>query len=188
MFATKANAVLLCAGSSSRVRPVAWNAGHRFPSVRRLSHPAIQAMMVARPGAAMKLGLIARLRRYRRPAVMIAAGLIAVQAFLAGSAIAQAALMRVPNLAGDAAFAVICHGNGGSDSNNGSAPEPGEDHHPCCVSCVAGAPPATLPEQLIALRSDCGRVFKSPSFYAASIPIAPRAVRAGASRAPPSLA
>jgi hypothetical protein len=137
----------------------------------------------------MRLGLIACLRRYRRPAVMIAAGLIAVQAFLAGLAIAQAALMPVPNPAGDAAFAVICHGNGGSDSNDGSAPpEPGEDHHPCCVSCVAGAPPATLPEQLIALRSDCGRVFKSPSFCAASIPIAPRAVCAGPSQAPPSLA
>ncbi len=31
----------------------------------------------------MKLGLITRLRRYRRPAVMIGAGLIAAQAFLA---------------------------------------------------------------------------------------------------------
>ena len=137
----------------------------------------------------MPLGLIARLRLCRRPAVMIAAGLIAVQAFLTGLAAAQAALMPLPNLADDAAFAVICHGNGGSDSNNGSVPpEPGKNHHPCCVSCVAGAPPAMLPEQLIVLRSDCGRVFKSPLFCAASIPIAPRAVRAGRSQAPPSLA
>jgi hypothetical protein len=134
----------------------------------------------------MKLGLIARLRHYRRPAVMIAAGLIAVQAFLAGSAVAQAEFMPAPNLAGDAAFAVICHGNGGPDPGN--APDPAKTQHPCCVSCAAGAPPATLPEQLIALRSDCGRVFKSPLFCSASIPIAPRAVRAGPSQAPPSLA
>jgi len=134
----------------------------------------------------MKLGLIVRLRRYRRPAVMIAAGLIAVQAFLAGSAVAQAELMLAPILAGDGDFTVICHGNGGSDP--GSAPDPAKTQHPCCVSCAAGAPPATLPEQLIALRSECGRVFKSPLFCAASIPIAPRAVRAGPSQAPPSLA
>jgi hypothetical protein len=55
----------------------------------------------------MKLGLIARLRHYRRPAVMIAAGLIAVQAFLAGLAAAQAELMLAPNLAGDGDFAII---------------------------------------------------------------------------------
>jgi hypothetical protein len=137
----------------------------------------------------MKPGLIAHPHRYRRPAVMIAAGLIAVQAVLAGLAIAQAAFMPAPNLAGDAAFAVICHGNGGPDSNNGSAPpEPGEDHHPCCLSCVAGAPPAMLPAQLIVLRADRSRVLKSPGFSAASIRIAPRAVRAGPSQAPPSLA
>jgi len=136
----------------------------------------------------MKLGLIARLRRYRRPAVMIAAGLIGAQAFLAGLAAAQAELMLAPNLAGDGDFAIICHGSGGSGSDPGSAPDPAKNRHPCCVACAAGAPSATLPEQLIALRSDCGRVFKSPLFCAASIPIAPRAVRAGPSQAPPSLA
>jgi hypothetical protein len=137
----------------------------------------------------MKPGLTAHLHRHRRPAVMIAAGLMAVQAVLAGLAIAQAALMPAPNLAGDAAFAVICHGNGGSDSNSGSAPpEPGENHDPCCVSCVAAAPPAMLPAQQIVLRADRGRVFKSPFISAVSIRIAPRAVRAGPSQAPPSLA
>jgi len=38
----------------------------------------------------MPLGLLACLRRYRRPAVMIAAGLIGVQSFLAGASIAFA--------------------------------------------------------------------------------------------------
>jgi hypothetical protein len=136
----------------------------------------------------MPLGFIARLRRYRRPALMIAAGLIAVQAVLAGLAIAQAALMPAPNLTGDAAFAVICHGNGGSSSDPGTAPDPAENQHPCCMTCAAGAPPAMLPQQLIVLRADRCRMFKSPVFSAASIRIAPRAVRAGPSQAPPSLA
>ncbi len=135
----------------------------------------------------MSPGLIARLRRYRRPAVMIAAGLIAVQAFLAGLTTAQAALVLTPNPADVAGFAVICHGNGSADSDNGKAPDPAKNQHPCCVSCAAGAPPATLPEQLIVLRADRCRVFKSPFFCAVSILITPRAVRAGPSQAPPSL-
>jgi hypothetical protein len=134
----------------------------------------------------MPLGLIARLRRHRRPAVMIAAGLIAVQAFLAGLATAQAGVLLTPNLADLAGFAVICHGNGSAGSD-GSAPDPVATWHPCCLSCAAGAPPATLPEQLIVLRSDGFRASLSRAAYPASILIAPRAVRAGLSQAPPRL-
>ena len=136
----------------------------------------------------MPLGLIARLRRCRRPAVIIAAGLIAVQAVLAGLATAQAALVLAPRLADIAEFAVICHGNGGAGSDHGTAPGPAENQHPCCSSCVASAPPATLPEQLIVLRPDRFGALKSPTLCAAAIRIAPRAVRAGRSQAPPSLA
>src|SRR5437879_11585171 len=134
----------------------------------------------------MPLGLIARLRRYRRPAVTVAAGLFAVQASLAGLATAQAGLVLTPNLADVAGFAVSCHGNGGADSDNGVDPaktdpaktDPAKDRHPCCVSCAAGAPPAALPEQLIVLRADRFRVFKSRALHATSIPIVSRAVRA----------
>jgi hypothetical protein len=141
----------------------------------------------------MPLGLVARLRRYRRPAVMIAAGLMAVEALLAGLATAQATtLMLTPSLGEVAGFAVICHGDGGAGSDYGRAEDPAKSDpsknwHPCCLSCAAGAPQATLPEQLIGLRSDRRRAFKSPFFSAASILIAPRAVRAGPSQAPPSL-
>jgi hypothetical protein len=138
----------------------------------------------------MPLGLIARLRRYRRPAVTVAAGLFAVQAFLAGLATAQAGLVLTPNLADVAGFAVICHGNGGADSGNGVDPaktDPDKDRHPCCVSCAAGPPPATSPEQLSVLRADPFRVFKSRALHATSIPIVSRAVRAGPSQAPPNL-
>jgi hypothetical protein len=136
----------------------------------------------------MPLGLIARLRRCRRPAVMIAAGLIAVQAVLAGLAMAQAALVLTPNLADVADFAVICHGNGGTGSDHGTAPDPAKTQHPCCVSCVAGTPPATLPAQLIVLRLERCRAATSRTLCAASLLVAARAVRAGLSQAPPSLA
>lgn len=133
----------------------------------------------------MPLGLIARLRLYRRPAVMVAAGIIAVQAFLAGLAGAQAVLILTPGLAD---FAVICHGNGGAASDNGTVPDPAKNQHPCCISCTAGSPTATLPAQLMVRRADRYVVFKSPILRAAFILIAPRAVRAGRSQAPPSLA
>jgi hypothetical protein len=132
----------------------------------------------------MPLGLIARLRLCRRPAVMIAAGLMVGQAFLAGLTMAQAAVMLTPGLAG---FAVICHGNGGPDSDTGTAPEPAKSQHPCCLSCAASAPPATLPAQLIGLPGGRCRAVETQNLCVASIPIAPRAVRAGLSQAPPRL-
>ena len=134
----------------------------------------------------MKLGLIARLRRYRRPAVALAAGLMAAQAFLAGLVMAQAALMLAPDLPEDAAFAVICHGNGGSPSDPGTAPDPAKSQHPCCVTCAAGAAPAVLPAPLTVLRADRPRRLETAFFVPATIRIAPRAVRAGPSQAPPS--
>jgi hypothetical protein len=134
----------------------------------------------------MKPGVITHLRRYRRAAVIAAAGLIAVQAFLAGLVVAQAELRLAPDPADDAGFAVICHGNGGAGSDPGTAPDPARNQHPCCMTCAAGAAPAVLPEQLIGLRAERPRLLESPFFSAAPIRIAPRAVRAGPSRAPPS--
>lgn len=132
----------------------------------------------------MPLGLIAYLRRHRGPAVLVVAGLLAVQAFLGGLAMAQAALMPSPNPA-DADFAVICHGNAGAGADPASAPDSARNQHPCCLSCMAGGPPATLPEPQVVLRPDRCPVAAEPLLRAASILIAPRAVRAGASQAPP---
>jgi hypothetical protein len=134
----------------------------------------------------MPLGLIARLRRHRGPAVLVVAGLMAVQAFFGGLAMAQAALMLSPNPA-DADFAVICHGNAGAGSGPAGVPEPARNQHPCCLSCMAGGPPAMLPEQHVGLRQDRCPVSAEPLLCAAAILIAPRAVRAGASQAPPRI-
>ena len=142
----------------------------------------------------MKLGLIVRLRRYRRPAVVVAAGLVAAQAFLAGLTVAQA-LVHTANRSG-ADFTVICHGNGGAGSDNGAAqgqaqdpagPNPATTQHPCCEACAAAATPATLPAQLTVVRTERWRTFTSPILSAVLVRITPRAVRAGASQAPPIL-
>jgi hypothetical protein len=132
------------------------------------------------------LGLIARLRHHRRPAAMLVAGAIVVQAFLAGLALAQAALLLTPGLAD---FAVICHGNSGAAvSHDNSAPAPKINPHPCCESCTAAAPPATLPEQALVPQADRALLLQSSSLRTLALLIAARAVRAGLSQAPPSLA
>jgi hypothetical protein len=142
----------------------------------------------------MPLGLIVRLRRCRRPAVMVAAGLVAVQAFLAGLTGAQA-LVLTANLSGPD-FTVICHGTGGSGSDSRAAQDPAQDpagpnpattQHPCCEACAAAAAPATLPAQLTVVRTDRWRAFASPVLSAVLVRITPRAVRAGTSQAPPIL-
>ena len=133
----------------------------------------------------MPLGLIARLRLHGRPAVMAAAGVIAVQAFLAGLALAQAALLLTPGLAD---FAVICHGGGAVVSDDKTAPAPAHNPHPCCESCTAAAPPATLPTPVLVSRAQPVPMVKSPVRWMLVPPVAARAVRAGLSQGPPRLA
>jgi hypothetical protein len=138
----------------------------------------------------MPLGLIARLRRHRRAAVLIAAGLLAVQAFLAGLTLTQALALTSNPGVGD--FSAICHGNAGAIADSGAAQDPGgtdpaTHQHPCCDACASGAAPATLPEQLAVRRTDrCGAA-EAPAFCSLAVRITPRAVRAGASQAPPTL-
>jgi hypothetical protein len=134
----------------------------------------------------MLLGLIARLRRHRCAAAVIAAALLVLQALLGGVAMAQAAIALTPERGGAATFAVICHGNGGPASDSGTAPGPAKDRHPCCVSCAAGGAPAMLPAPPLALSVDRKDLSDAPSFPVASIWIAPRALRDGRSQAPPS--
>jgi hypothetical protein len=138
----------------------------------------------------MPQALIAGLRRHRRPAVWIAAGLLAVQAFLAGLTAAQALVLTANPGAVD--FAVICHGNGGPISDGGAAQDPNgtapaTHQHPCCDACMTGAAPATLPEQADVRRTDRCRAVEAPALCTLSVRITPRAVRAGASQAPPTL-
>ena len=130
----------------------------------------------------MPPNLISRLRPRGRVAVVIATVVMVVQAFFAGLAGAEAALVEN---AGTGDIAVICHG-GGASPEGGTAPDTPEKQHPCCTFCTAGAASAVLPTFALALLAGCCRADGLPALHPVSIQIAPRAVRAGSSQAPPA--
>ena len=130
----------------------------------------------------MPPNLISRLRRCGRAAVVITTVLMVAQAFFAGLAGAQVALVENADTGG---IAVICHGGGGSPEG-GTAPDTREKQHPCCTFCTAGAASAVLPTPALALLAGCCRADGLPALHPVSIQIAPRAVRAGSSQAPPA--
>jgi hypothetical protein len=127
--------------------------------------------------------------RLRRPAAMMAAGLIALQALLAGLATAQAAVVLA---ASPADVAIICHGQGGGDPDHngapGSVPDPLKAAHLCCVACAGGGPPAMLAQVPAMPRALAFQNLPSSASGATAGPIARRAVRDGPSQAPPTLA
>jgi hypothetical protein len=133
----------------------------------------------------MPLGLIARLRRYRRPAVVVAAGLVAAQAFLAGLTVAQALVQTANRSGADFTGAGSDNGAAQGQAQDPAEPNPATTQHPCCEACAAAATPATLPAQLTVVRTERWRTFTSPILSAVLVRITPRAVRAGASQAPP---
>jgi len=79
----------------------------------------------------MPLGLIARLRRHRGPAVLVLAILMAVQPSSAAGSGAGGAHAKPEFRRHD--FVVICHGAGGAGSDPGLPPIR-QDQHPCCLS------------------------------------------------------
>jgi hypothetical protein len=121
------------------------------------------------------------LRQYRRPIVVIAAGLVVLQGMLAGLATAQAAA-----LAANSFTAVICHGAGDADPADGGAPNSGKIYAVCCAFCTAAASALTPGQAMAAGRFDLGREPAGPALSRAVIALDPRAVRAGSSQAPPS--
>ena len=118
---------------------------------------------------------------YHRPIALLAAGLIVLQAFLAGLAVARAALV----LADPLGIAVICHGGNSGNTDDGTAPDPIKEIHTCCFACVAGSPAATLPERAVLPKFDLSRDSTRRAICVADVPIAHRAIRAGQSQAPP---
>jgi hypothetical protein len=123
--------------------------------------------------------LVARLRP--PCTAVIAAGLMVLQAFLAGLASAQAAAITADPLG----VPVICHSVGGSDPGDGTAPNPIKAVHLCCVACMGGSSAATLPEQNALPRSGLCGESALPAVCIADVPTPERAIRAGQSQAPP---
>jgi hypothetical protein len=122
---------------------------------------------------------------WRRPAVLIAAWLVVLQAFLTGVATAQAGAMLAADPFG---VAVICHGGGGTDPAEPAAPDTGTAWHLCCTYCMSAAP-ALPPPVAPGIAQALGQNVAAPSELARFTVIAARgAVRAGSSQAPPSQA
>jgi hypothetical protein len=123
------------------------------------------------------------LRRFRRPIVAIATGLVLLQAILAGLSTAHAAA-----LAADPFAAVICHSAGNADPADGTAPDSGKVSAICCAFCTATA--AGLAPEYAPLPAGFG--FRpepgTRALFQTVITIDPRAVRAGSSQAPPGRA
>jgi hypothetical protein len=114
----------------------------------------------------------------RRPIVLIAAWLIALQAFLAGIATAQAVAMAASD-----PINAICHGAGGAGANDGTAPQSAKIEHLCCAHCTSAAPAIAPPD---APRAAPARLASRPlACLSFTVVIARGAVRAGSSQAPP---
>ena len=116
----------------------------------------------------------------RHAIALIAAWLVALQAFLAG--VATAAMLAAP-----AAIDVICHGSGsGGGATDGTAPETAKIEHLCCVSCTSAAP--ALPPPAAPRLAEVQQIPRLAIVLSFTFVISPGAIRAGPSQAPPSLA
>jgi hypothetical protein len=123
------------------------------------------------------------LRRFRRPIVVIASGLVLLQGMLAGLSTAHAAALAANPFAG-----AICHSAGGADPAGGTAPDGGKDSAICCTFCTATAAGLAPDHAPVPARFGFGRDPRTAAFTHTAIPIDPRAVRAGSSQAPPGRA
>jgi hypothetical protein len=120
---------------------------------------------------------IAALRQLRCPIVMIAAAILVVQTLVAGLATAHAAA-RLATFDTDAG--TICHGNG----EEGAAPA-GQAAHECCTFCTT-AGPVTLSPGTVVLGHLAILRHADPLTPSRDLHRLPRAIRAGASQAPPA--
>ena len=121
---------------------------------------------------------ITALRQLQRPLVMLAAAILVVQTLVAGMASAHVA----GQLATFGADAVICHSNG----EDGSTPV-GAAAHECCVFCTNPGPVALSPDMpLIDQVAPARRADEADT--PGDVRLARRAIRAGPSQAPPTIA
>lgn len=131
----------------------------------------------------MSTGFLAQLRECRRPLIAVAVALIVLQTLVAGLATAQAAARLS---AGPFDGSVICHGAGGADRDADGAPASGAACEMCCALCAATAP--VLVSVTLLLVGHIGHADRLPVPARQPILTVRYAVRAGPSRAPPSLA
>ena len=116
---------------------------------------------------------------------MIAAWLIALQAFLAGVATAQAGVLLAP---APLDAGTICHGADGAAPADPATPDADKLRQLCCAFC-ATASSATAPREPAKLAPVASwERAEPPSLTRFTVAMARGAGRAGASQAPPHLA
>jgi hypothetical protein len=121
---------------------------------------------------------IAALRQSQRPLVVLAAAILLLQTLVAGLASGDAAA-RIATFGADA---VICHGNG----EDGSAPA-GKAVHDCCTFCTNPGPVALSADTPLLDRLTPAYRIEQADHVADVRPMR-RAIRAGPSQAPPTVA
>jgi hypothetical protein len=122
---------------------------------------------------------------------MIAVALVVLQTVVAGLATAQAAAALAPG----PFDGVICHGAGAGGAGPVGATAPSDTQAPaqnqpnaCCAFCTAASPALLLLKPPVPMRADVARELGSTIPHDRAVAIAWRAVRAGSSQAPPSIA
>ena len=121
---------------------------------------------------------IAALRQSRRPLVALAAAILLMQTLVAGLASGDTAA-RIATFGADA---VICHGNG----EGGSTPA-GKAAHDCCTFCTNPGPVALSADTPVLDRlTPAYRIAQAD--HVSDVRPLRRAVRAGPSQAPPTIA
>ena len=118
----------------------------------------------------------------RRPIIMVAAWLIALQAFLAGVAAAQAAV-KLALISSDAG--VICHGAG---STGPVVPDADQTWQLCCGFCATASSAAAVGDAPDVTPVVSWNQAAAPALIQFTVVMARGAVRVGPSQAPPQLA
>jgi hypothetical protein len=120
---------------------------------------------------------------HRIPIALIAILLVALQAFVAGFALARSAVLSI-----DPIHAVICRGAGGSAPVETPARAPGKLWHICCAYCTSANSPILAPGTLALAEMRPIRGLEPVAYLLFSVSVSRGAVRAGPSQAPPTLA
>jgi hypothetical protein len=115
--------------------------------------------------------------------MLLAAWLVALQAFLAGLAIAQAATMSLAD-----PLAVICHGTQSGSPADMPVPDAGKIWHLCCTFCLSSAPAVIAPDTPSVAGANFVRIAPPLILSPFGVILARGVVRAGSSQAPPALA
>jgi len=123
---------------------------------------------------------------FRRPVIVIAAWLIALQAFLVGVATAQQAGVLLAPAPFDAG--TVCHGADASTPADPTTPDADKFRLLCCAFCATASSATAAREPPKLAPAVSWERAQPPALTRFTVSMARGAVRAGPSQAPPALA